>query len=206
MASCGKYRSYTIIFKLEVVRYAFNHSNADASRRYGVHRKLVQMWYHQESELLLTLSSRKHLPGSGLKAQYADRDEESYQQPSGNWFSGKHLRREALHVHAEKGDQPFKTSKGWLQRWRRHHNISLRRKTTTIQTLLGNLNDKIVEFHHKIIQLHIYSNGSTMTAIGSATWMKLQSIWTCQESLLSRKRVQGLRLFEQQDMTKIKSH
>ena len=29
----------------------------------------------------------------------------------------------------------------------------LSEKTTTIQMLLGNLNDKIVEFHHKIIQL-----------------------------------------------------
>lgn len=67
MASCGKYRSYTIILKLEVVRYAFNHSNAEASRRYGVHRKLVQKWCHQESELLFTSSSRRHLPGGGLK-------------------------------------------------------------------------------------------------------------------------------------------
>ena len=43
MALCEKFRSYTIKFKLEVIRYTFNHSKAEASRRYGVHRKLVQM-------------------------------------------------------------------------------------------------------------------------------------------------------------------
>lgn len=106
MASCGKYRSYTIIFKLEVVRHTFNHSNAEASRRYGVQRKLVQTWCHQESEL----SSRRHQPGGGLKARNADRDEESYQRQSGNWLSGKHLRREALRVHAEKVSNRSKTA------------------------------------------------------------------------------------------------
>ena len=33
-----------IKFKLEVVRYALNHSKAVASREFGVHRKLVQTW------------------------------------------------------------------------------------------------------------------------------------------------------------------
>ena len=29
-------------FKLEVVRYALNYSKAEASRKFGVHKKLVQ--------------------------------------------------------------------------------------------------------------------------------------------------------------------
>ena len=43
MSSRGRYRSYTIKFKLEVVRYALNHSKAEASRKFGVHRKLSNL-------------------------------------------------------------------------------------------------------------------------------------------------------------------
>ena len=42
MSSRGKYRSYTVKLKLEVVDYTLNHSKAAARRKYGVHRKLVQ--------------------------------------------------------------------------------------------------------------------------------------------------------------------
>ena len=72
MSSRGKYRSYTIKFKLEVVRSALNHSKAVASRKFGVHRKLLQTWCQQESELVTTSSSRKLPPG---KAKYGDIDE-----------------------------------------------------------------------------------------------------------------------------------
>ena len=41
-----------------------------------MHRKLVQTWCHQESELSVTSSLKKCLPGGGLKAKYADIDEE----------------------------------------------------------------------------------------------------------------------------------
>ena len=69
MSSRGKYRSYTVKLKLEVVNFALNHSKAEASRKYGVHRKLVQTWCHQQSELSTISSSRKWLPGGGMKTK-----------------------------------------------------------------------------------------------------------------------------------------
>ena len=63
-------------FKLEVVRFALNHSKAGASRKYGVHRKLVQTWCHQESELLNTPQSRRRIPGAGMRAKHGEIDEQ----------------------------------------------------------------------------------------------------------------------------------
>ena len=71
--SRGQYRSYTVKFKLEVVKYASNNSKAEASRKYGVHRKLVQTWCRQESDLSTIPLSRRRIPGSGLKARYAEK-------------------------------------------------------------------------------------------------------------------------------------
>ena len=73
----------------------------------------------RERELSTASSSRRCLRGAGLKARYTDIDEELYrwlleQQESGNRVSGKRLRREALRLHAEKGDQLFASS-GWLK-------------------------------------------------------------------------------------------
>ena len=190
MASRGKYRSYTIKFKLEVLRYALNHSKAEASRRYGVHRKLVQTWCRQEDELLSTSSSRRRLPGAGLKARYADIDEELYQwlleqRQSGHRVSGKRLRREALRLHAEKGDQLFKASSGWLKCWRRRHNISLRRRTTTAQKLPSDLEEKIVEFYHKIIRLckrYNYNSNRIGNMDETAVYLDMPGEFTLQET------------------------
>lgn len=75
----GKNRSYTIKFKLEVVKYALSNSKEKASRTFGVDRKLVQTWCQQDSELVTFSSSRKHLPGGGMKAKFGDIDEDLYQ-------------------------------------------------------------------------------------------------------------------------------
>ena len=79
MSSRGKYRSYTVRSKLKVVEYACNHSKKAASQKYGVHKKLVQTWCRQESELSAILLSRKRLPGGGIKAKYSEIDEELYE-------------------------------------------------------------------------------------------------------------------------------
>ena len=55
MSSRGKYSYYTVKFKLEVVRYALNHSKAEASRKFGVHKKLVQTWYQFEKRVYVRL-------------------------------------------------------------------------------------------------------------------------------------------------------
>ena len=56
-------------FKLKVAEYAFNHSKKAASQKYGVHRKLVQTWCRQESELSAISLSRKRLPDGGMNVK-----------------------------------------------------------------------------------------------------------------------------------------
>ena len=63
-----------------------------------------------------------------MKAKYRDIDEQLYQwlleqRESGHRVSGKRLKREALRLHSENGDQLFKASNGWLRRWRKRHNV-----------------------------------------------------------------------------------
>ena len=66
-------------FKLKVVEYAFNHRKKAANQKYGVHRKFVQTWCRQESELSAISLSRKRLPGGGMNAKYSEIDEELYE-------------------------------------------------------------------------------------------------------------------------------
>jgi hypothetical protein len=93
-----------------------------------------------------------------MKAKFGDIDEDLYQwlleqRTRGHRVSGKRLKSKALRLHKEKGNQSFKASDGWLQRWRKRHKVSLRRKTTTAQQLPQDLGDKVVDFHHQIIRL-----------------------------------------------------
>ena len=48
---------------------------SSCSKKFAVHRKLVQTWCRQESELVTISSSRKRLPGGGMKEKYSDIDE-----------------------------------------------------------------------------------------------------------------------------------
>ena len=70
-------------FKLKAGEYAFNHRKKAANQKYGVHRKLVQTWCRQESELSVISLSRKRLPGGGMNAnfsKYSEIDEELYER------------------------------------------------------------------------------------------------------------------------------
>ena len=93
MSARGKYSSYTTKFKLEEVKYAVNNSKLAASKKFGIHRKLVQTWCKQENALLAISSSRWRLLGGGMKAKYRDIDKQLYrwlleQRESGHRVSG----------------------------------------------------------------------------------------------------------------------
>ena len=49
-------------------------------------------------------------------------------------------------------DPEFKVSPRWYTKWKRHHQISVRSKTTLAQHLLADMEDKIVEFHHSVLR------------------------------------------------------
>ena len=78
MSTRGKYRSYTVKFKLEVAKYATNNTKLAASKKFEVHRILVQIWCKQENDLLVTSSAQQQLSGGGMNAKYCNIDKQLY--------------------------------------------------------------------------------------------------------------------------------
>ena len=58
------------------------------------------------------------------------------------------LRQKAKELSA---DPAFKASLGWYQKWKRHHSVSLRAKTTLSQRLSDNMEEKVVQFHRFVL-------------------------------------------------------
>ena len=96
MSARGMYRSYTTKFKHEVVIRSTPltiNSKLAVSKKFGIHRKLVQTWCKQENALLAISSSRWRLLGGGMKAIYRDIDKQLSrwlleQRESGHRVSG----------------------------------------------------------------------------------------------------------------------
>ena len=49
------------------------------------------------------------------------------------------------------GDPSFKGSRGWYEKWKRCHSVSMRKKTTLAQRLPADLEENIVRFHRFVI-------------------------------------------------------
>ena len=48
-------------------------------------------------------------------------------------------------------DPAFKASRGWYEKWKRRHSVSMRTKTTLAQRLPADLEENIVRFHRFVI-------------------------------------------------------
>ena len=48
-------------------------------------------------------------------------------------------------------DPSFKASRGWYEKWKRRHSVSMRTKTTLAQRLPADLEENIVRFHRFVI-------------------------------------------------------
>ena len=48
-------------------------------------------------------------------------------------------------------DPAFKASRGWYEKWKRRHSVSMRKKTTLAQRLPADLEENIVRFHRFVI-------------------------------------------------------
>ena len=48
-------------------------------------------------------------------------------------------------------DPAFKASRGWYEKWKRRHSVSMRTKITLARRLPADLEENIVQFHRFII-------------------------------------------------------
>ena len=167
-----KIRSYTISFKLEVVEFAENRSITAAAQKYNVDRRSVRDWKKKKNELQelsrsVNIKKRIRL-GSGGRKPLSEKMEEILLE----WIierrskmlrvSRKIIRKKAVIIYGDfkridpdRFDEKFEATNGWLFKFMKRHNLSLRRKTSVAQKDPDILIAKIVSYILRVRRLRI---------------------------------------------------
>ena len=149
-------KSYSVVFKLQVVSKTETSSIRAAAREAGVDEKRVREWKKQEMELKemmkkqgkIACKARKRLSGGGRKVQFPVQEK---------LIARRILQQRALHVRVLRRDvarfakdiitnPSFKASPGWISRFMRRHKFVTRVKTTAVQSLPKNVSERIVDY------------------------------------------------------------
>ena len=143
----NKKRSFDAAFKLKVVEYAEMNTNRGAATKYSVNEKQVRQW-RKKKEDLKDLPKKKRIDGGGRKARLPD--VETVLMAWIDELRAGHLRitcsgiqRKATELARSEGDTEFVASRGWLQKFFKRHQLSLRRKTSESQKLPQDLIPKV---------------------------------------------------------------
>ena len=167
-----KVRSYTISFKLQVIEYAENHSIAAAAQKYKVDRHSIRDWKKKKNmlqEISTSKNSKKRirLEGGGRKPLSNEMEETLLE-----WImerrlkmlrvSRKIIRKKALliyedlkHTAPDRYDENFEATTGWLFKFMKRNNLSLRRKTSVAQKDPDLLISKIVSYILRVRRLRM---------------------------------------------------
>ena len=153
-----KRSSYSVDFKLKVVKYAEEiNNNNEAGRHFGVDEKNVRRWRNDSTLQSMPKSKKaKRGPKSGqnpeMEATLLEWFDE--QRQKGDQVSSLAIRFKAVKL-AKSGDypitSPFKASLGWCIRFQKRHGLTLRCKTKIAQKLPAELDEKICNFQKFII-------------------------------------------------------
>ena len=143
-----KKRSFDAAFKLRVLEYAEKSSNREAGRKYKVDEKCVRYWKQQKNDLAC-IPTKKRIPGGGRKAKLPDMEEQlatwiTDQRAHNLRVTRSGIQQKALQL--DLGEEEFTASRGWLEKFFRRYNFSLRRRTTVCQKLPQDYVTKIVTF------------------------------------------------------------
>ena len=177
-----KRQSYETTFKLKSVEAAEKSSKEAAAREFKVDSKRIREWCRQKEQLLALKkrkkAKRRRLDGAGRKPRDPEMEEELFQ-----WIverRSRHLRvsRRMIRLQARtlSPDDEFKASRGWLQRFMKRHDLSLRRKTTVSQSVPSDVIPKLVSFilHLRLLQTsRVYSTDSIFAMDETACWMDM---------------------------------
>lgn len=172
-AEMGKYlNSYTAAFKLKVVEYALEHGKRAAGRHFDVDEKCVRRWCGQKEHLASASSTRRAFRGKPCKYPEVENELLSYVtevRNNGFALSTDMLRFRALELADAKGipRADFKASAGWIRRFMKRKNLSIRRRTTMCQRLPGEYEDKLLSFQKYVIGLR-HKNKYILSQIGNA--------------------------------------
>ena len=149
MASSSKvpggatHRAYTLQYKLSVVDWIKRNGSSTraASKRFGLHRKIVRTWLEKEAELHAAVSSvgpqRSRLRVGGRKPLSPELENRllswlENRVKDGATVSDRQLQDQALDYAAEMGLVNFKASNMWLSRWKRRGNVVCQNGCNTV--------------------------------------------------------------------------
>lgn len=174
-------RTYAASFKLKVVQVAEEKGKRFAAKEFNVHRKRVQEWCKNKTQLQAAPKSQKRKPGAGRPLRYPDIDTQlmrwfEERRECGVRVTGKSLRREALRLHMENGNQSFKASNGWYRRFKKRHNIVFRRTTHIAQHAVQITDDRIDRFLRYITrmrQLRDYNDSEILNMDETPVWFEM---------------------------------
>lgn len=147
----SKRHSYTVRFKLNVIRHAEENNNAKTARKYSISEKLVRDW-KKSKELLQasrpTSRSRRHKNPQWPKLETQLKSWIIIQREQGIAVSVELIKLKAREIAAEFTEfkSNFKASSSWANAFMKRHGLSLRAKTSTGQKLPDNWEEKLNSF------------------------------------------------------------
>lgn len=153
-----KRKKYDLTFKLTVVKFAEQNSGEAAARHFSVDPKRVREWRKNKAELQRLSEEdvkRARLRGGGRK-----KASEELEVSVCEWIysmrakhlrvSRKMIRAKAKEVYATVSDgrdeESFTASAGWLDKFLKRNDFSVRRRTTVAQKDAKHFTEKLVNF------------------------------------------------------------
>ena len=151
-------RSYTAVFKLQVISYVEEHGNRAAGRKFDVDESNVRKWRRNKEDIKKMPSIKK--ARRGKKAQHPKLEKTLLEWVEERRLGGiaintVHLRLQAKLI-AKKmklNQSEFKASRGWASNFMSRHNLSVRRQTHISQKLPADIEEKLMNFQQFIIKM-----------------------------------------------------
>ena len=162
-------QSYTFAFKLNVIQYAKDHNNAQASKKFNVGRSRVIDWRRNEAALRESGEGGKRMSGSGTKVTCLFIEERlkewvNHMRDTGTRFTGSDLKKECLRLHQQVGNDYFKASCGWLRSFMKRNRLPSSRQATNVSQSV-----------QEVLTFRYFGNLSTMVRFMFLT--KDRSMW-----------------------------
>jgi transposase-like protein len=192
MEDCTQSRkSYSVAFKMQVIKEAKEKSNRSAAKQFHVAPKRVREWRKQEDQLSRTSRKKRRLDGGGRKPAILGLEEELLQ-----WIrqlrsdklrvTRNMVKREASRLYRmyNDGEAAFAASDGWLTNFMKRNGISLRRRTSVSQRIPRELGQKVASHLQSIRnlrQLHPYRADQIAAMDETALWFDMPGTTSLEE-------------------------
>lgn len=132
--SSKAYRSFTVSFKLKVIKHSESSTISGTARKYNIDRKQVRSWLGMKESLMS--ENHKHLRrrvAKRTRPQWPDMEDRLLDwinelRDGGNCVSGKMIKARAIEISSS---VDFRASDGWLRRFLQRNRLTRRRITTS---------------------------------------------------------------------------